>query len=112
VRTHTLKNGIFQRKAYVKMGEVHNRLTKGQVMTEYALILAAIAVIGFGTYEFMGHYITRLVNGGVGGSGVHKAFTPVPQTKDDCKNGGWRNFGFKNEAQCIALVKHNEGGGD
>jgi hypothetical protein len=38
---------------------------------------------------------------------VHDAVEPVPSSKEQCKNGGWRNFsGFKNEGQCIAFVKH------
>ena len=35
------------------------------------------------------------------------AVTPaqVPASKDQCKNGGWRNFPqFKNEGLCIAFV--------
>jgi hypothetical protein len=32
---------------------------------------------------------------------------PFPTSKDQCKNGGWRNFPqFKNEGQCIAFVNH------
>jgi DNA-binding beta-propeller fold protein YncE len=27
-----------------------------------------------------------------------------PVTKDDCKDGGWRRFGFPNQGQCIAFV--------
>ena len=37
------------------------------------------------------------------------AVTPaqVPASKDQCKNGGWRNFPqFKNQGQCIAFVNH------
>jgi hypothetical protein len=32
---------------------------------------------------------------------------PFPTSKDQCKNGGWRNSGitFKNEGQCIAFVQ-------
>lgn len=45
-------------KAYVKVREFR----KGQTMTEYALILAAIAVVVFITYEVMGQDITSLVN--------------------------------------------------
>jgi DNA-binding beta-propeller fold protein YncE len=31
----------------------------------------------------------------------------VPTSKEQCKNGGWRNFAqFKNQGQCIALVNH------
>ena len=38
------------------------------------------------------------------------AVTPaprVPTSKEQCKNGGWRNFPqFKNQGQCIAFVNH------
>jgi Flp pilus assembly pilin Flp len=37
-------------------------LSKGQTMTEYALILAAVAVIVFITYQTMGNDIGSLVN--------------------------------------------------
>jgi hypothetical protein len=29
---------------------------------------------------------------------------PRPSSKDQCKNGGWRAFGFKNQGQCVAFV--------
>jgi hypothetical protein len=36
---------------------------------------------------------------------VHDA-VPSPTSKDQCKNGGWREFpGFKNQGQCIAFVE-------
>ncbi len=35
---------------------------KAQTMTEYALILAAVAVIVFAVYQVMGQQITTLVN--------------------------------------------------
>jgi Flp pilus assembly pilin Flp len=35
---------------------------KGQTMTEYALILAAVAVVVFVTYEVLGQDINSLVN--------------------------------------------------
>ena len=47
---------------YVKVREFHTGLSKGQTMTEYALILAAVAVVVFVTYEVMGQGITALVN--------------------------------------------------
>ena len=28
-----------------------------------------------------------------------------PKTKDDCKNGGWVQFGFKNQGQCIRFIE-------
>lgn len=38
------------------------QLVGGQTMTEYALILAAIAIVVFVTYEVMGQDITVMVN--------------------------------------------------
>lgn len=29
-------------------------------------------------------------------------------TKDDCKNGGWRDYGFRNQGQCIRFVDAGE----
>ena len=49
-------------KLYVRVREFHKGLTKGQTMTEYALILAAVAVVVFVTYEVMGQQINTLVN--------------------------------------------------
>ena len=49
-------------KLYIKVREFHKGLSKGQTMTEYALILAAVAVVVFVTYEVMGQDITALVN--------------------------------------------------
>ena len=46
----------------MRVSELHKRLTKGQTMTEYALILAAVAVVVFVTYEVMGQDISTLVN--------------------------------------------------
>ena len=44
-------------KTYVRMTQ-----SKGQAMTEYALILAAIAVVAFATYQAMGNSISGLLN--------------------------------------------------
>jgi Flp pilus assembly pilin Flp len=49
-------------KLYLRVRELHKGLTKGQTMTEYALILAAVAVVVFVTYEVMGQDISALVN--------------------------------------------------
>jgi Flp pilus assembly pilin Flp len=51
----------FPTTLYVKVREFHKGLSKGQTMTEYALILAAVAVVVFVTYEVMGQDITALV---------------------------------------------------
>jgi Flp pilus assembly pilin Flp len=51
----------FLTTVYVRLRELDKRLTNGQTMTEYALILAAVAVVVFVTYEVMGQDITKLV---------------------------------------------------
>jgi hypothetical protein len=33
---------------------------------------------------------------------------PVPTSRSQCKHGGWRDFGFKNQGQCIRFVKHGQ----
>jgi hypothetical protein len=30
----------------------------------------------------------------------------VPTTRDQCLNGGWKQFGFANQGQCIKFVSH------
>jgi Flp pilus assembly pilin Flp len=52
----------FLTKWYVRARELQKRLSKGQTMTEYALILAAVAVVVFVTYEIMGQDVTSLVD--------------------------------------------------
>jgi len=48
-------------KAYVRIAE-----RKGQSMTEYALILAAVAVVAFATYQTLGSTIKSLLTTVVG----------------------------------------------
>jgi Flp pilus assembly pilin Flp len=48
-------------KLYVRMREFHKKLRKGQTMTEYALIIAAVAVVVFVTYQVMGQDIIHLI---------------------------------------------------
>ena len=49
-------------KAWVTVREWQKGLSKGQTMTEYALIMAAVAVVVFVTYQTMGTDIGSLVN--------------------------------------------------
>jgi hypothetical protein len=34
---------------------------------------------------------------------------PRPRSKEDCKRGGWRQFGFRNQGQCVASVVRPRG---
>lgn len=34
-------------------------------------------------------------------------FEAAPETKDDCRNGGFAEYGFKNQGQCIASIVSN-----
>ena len=49
-------------KMYVKIREFRKGLSEGQTMTEYALIMAAVAIVVFVTYEVMGQDIGSLVD--------------------------------------------------
>jgi Flp pilus assembly pilin Flp len=50
-------------KMFIRARETVARNTRGQTMTEYALILAAIAVVVYGVYAAMGNNIGSLANG-------------------------------------------------
>ena len=47
----------------MSLREWHKGLSNGQTMTEYALILAAVAIVVFVTYQTMGNDIGSVVNG-------------------------------------------------
>jgi hypothetical protein len=76
-------------------------------MSEYALILAAVAALGFIAYRHAALHVIGVVIGRSGAPGVEQELIGFPRTQDDCKNGGWQTFGFKDEAQCIAYVNGN-----
>jgi Flp pilus assembly pilin Flp len=50
-------------KLLIRARESVVRNTRGQTMTEYALILAAIAVVVYGTYRVLGNNIGSLASG-------------------------------------------------
>ena len=50
-------------KMFIRARESVVRNTRGQTMTEYALILAAIAVVVYGTYKVLGNNIATLASG-------------------------------------------------
>jgi len=50
-------------KAFLKVRERFVRFHRAQTMTEYALILAAIAVVVYGTYRALGNSIGSLASG-------------------------------------------------
>ena len=50
-------------KMFIRARESVVRNTRGQTMTEYALILAAIAAVVYGVYAAMGNNIGSLANG-------------------------------------------------
>jgi Flp pilus assembly pilin Flp len=50
-------------KMFIRAREYVIRSTRGQTMTEYALILAGIAVVVYGTYKALDNNITSLSTG-------------------------------------------------
>jgi hypothetical protein len=51
-------------------------------------------------------YRTTL-SGGLDAWALRLSALTVPTSKEQCKNGGWRRFGFKNQGQCLASVNHH-----
>ena len=49
-------------KWYIAISSRVRRETRGQTMTEYALILAAVAIVAYATYRVMGQDIGSMVN--------------------------------------------------
>ncbi len=49
-------------KLYVRVCENARKHSRGQTMTEYALILAAVAIVAYVTYQVMGQDIGSMVN--------------------------------------------------
>ncbi len=56
------KMDLFSR-LYVKARERLARFHRAQTMTEYALILAAIAIVAWAAYSALGHSISSLASG-------------------------------------------------
>ncbi len=55
--------------------------------------------------EFDARTAGRIPPGAAAGSVVVIDADPVPTSKDQCKNGGWARFGFKNQGRCVAFVQ-------
>jgi Flp pilus assembly pilin Flp len=83
----------------------------GQVSTEYAIVIGAIAVVCIAAALFLGFAISEQF--GSGGDSVRYApFEPPrsdlawPTSVEECDDGGWRNFAqFRNEAECREYVE-------
>ena len=50
-------------KLFIRARESVVRNTRGQTMTEYVLILAAIAIVVYGTYTTLGNNVDSLASG-------------------------------------------------
>jgi len=49
-------------RLYLKARELGKRLSKAQTMTEYAFIVAAVAIVVYVSYEVMGQDLEKLVS--------------------------------------------------
>jgi hypothetical protein len=45
-----------------------------------------------------------LVSLTIGGDTTTYDFEPDPASTDDCKKGGWADYGFANQGQCIRFM--------
>lgn len=47
------------------------------------------------------------------GSGGDTPTNGAPTSKEDCKRGGWKGYGFKSQGSCVSWVNdHGYGGGN
>ncbi len=53
----------FTTRVFIQVRENVIQKSRGQTMTEYALILAAVAVVAYGAYKVMGNSIGSLASG-------------------------------------------------
>ena len=53
----------FVQKVFVGVRETALRRIRGQTMTEYALVLAAVAVAVYGAYVVLGNSVSSLASG-------------------------------------------------
>ncbi len=51
-----------------------------------------------------GAAVGALVVVGTAASGSATAVGDSPTNKEACKSGGWKNYGFRNQGQCIRYV--------
>ena len=86
-----------------------------------SIAVSEIIVIGFGNGPNVDCTVAHCVilAGGLGGpTGFSGAVQPInfglptPETKNDCKHGGWRNLGddtgqpFRSQGDCVSFVAH------
>lgn len=55
-------------------------------------------------------YVDNVVVTSAGTTTVYDFEVP-PTAKDDCKKGGYVNFGFDNQGECIASLQANDNAG-
>lgn len=54
-------------------------------------------------------FVNRVLwNDTAAGTGAYFRADSVQMTKDDCKNGGWQDFGtlFENQGSCVSMTQH------
>jgi hypothetical protein len=64
-------------------------------------------VTGFGGPADWGNFEGNIDAVKIGVNGDTKTFNFELTTKDDCKNGGWQEMGFKNQGQCVSAHVKN-----
>jgi len=68
----------------------------------------ALALVSMFSVAVLGLSGTTFAQGQSGDNPTHGA----PTSKEDCKNGGWKQFGFKNQGQCVKWGNEHNGNGN
>jgi hypothetical protein len=87
-----------------------NHCTLAQVLEQkphagiHATLGAVILKAGSNWSGFVGNVDALTLNSTTWDFELEAPAPTDPATKDDCKNGGWESFGFRNQGQCIQFV--------
>jgi hypothetical protein len=106
-------NGLFDAFARDRRTSTTRRLSVSGTGAEGNGHSSASALSADGTLVIFESGASNLVPGDT--NGAFDVFASrvlaLPGRKEDCKHGGWRRFGFKNQGECIGFVHGHSGPG-
>jgi Tol biopolymer transport system component len=100
-------NGVFDAFVRDRVASTTTRVSLSAAGAQGNGNSGASAVSADGTLVILESGASNLVAGDANGAfDIFARRVPtVPASKEDCKHGGWRRFGFNNQGECIAFVQ-------
>ncbi len=103
-----LVTGVFSSPAQVVAGQQYALvLTSDSPSCDYQFAISLDSYLGLDAWALTGWPSTGWAGYGVLDLIFATYVTPPgPQSKADCKRGGYKDFGFENQGQCVKAVNH------